>query len=325
MTCLKVNINEVEGWVSVENNGQTLPVDIHKEHKMYVPEMVFGHLLTSDNYDDDEQKVTGGRNGYGAKLTNIFSNKFVVECGDGKRKKTYVQTWEKNMSTKGQPVINNKYSGKDYTKITFYPDLRRFGMQRLDADIVALMKKRVVDAAGSTNKRCQVFLNNVQLSISDFKEYVELYFDSSETPRIYDKWGDRWEYVVAISDGQFQQVSFVNSINTIKGGTHVTHVADQFVEAVQKKANSKNRGGMDIKPFHVRSHLFVFVNALIVNPSFDSQTKETMTLKVAKFGSKCEVSPSTVKKFLATGIVDTVLSWAKDKESIDMKKKSDAT
>ena len=46
---------------------------------MYVPEMIFGHLLTSSNYNDDEKKVTGGRNGYGAKLTNIFSKKFTVE------------------------------------------------------------------------------------------------------------------------------------------------------------------------------------------------------------------------------------------------------
>ena len=50
-----------------------------------MPELVFGHLLTSSNYDDKEKKVTGGRNGYGAKLTNIFSKKFIVKCGDSKR------------------------------------------------------------------------------------------------------------------------------------------------------------------------------------------------------------------------------------------------
>jgi len=324
MTYLKVSINEAENWVSVENDGQTLPVEIHKEHKMHVPEMVFGHLLTSDNYDDDEQKVTGGRNGYGAKLTNIFSKKFVVECGDGKRKKKYLQTWEDNMGTKGKPTIS-QYSGKDYTKVTFFPDFKRFGMTHLDKDIVALMKKRVYDAAGSTNKKCKVYLNDNLLPVAEFKDYVDLFFDSDSHPRVYDKWGDRWEYVISISDGQFQQVSFVNSINTMKGGTHVLHVADQFVNAIQKKANSKNKGGMTVKPFHVRSHLFVFVNSLIVNPTFDSQTKETMTLKAAKFGSKCEVSDAAIKKVLNTGIVDTVLQWAKAKEDIDMKKKMKAT
>merc|ERR1719399_2039872 len=102
MTYIKVVVDEKAGMISVENNGKGLPVEIHKEHNMYVPEMVFGHLLTSDNYDDDEEKVTGGRNGYGAKLTNIFSTKFMITCADGKRGKRYEQVWEANMGTKSK-------------------------------------------------------------------------------------------------------------------------------------------------------------------------------------------------------------------------------
>lgn len=320
MTHIKVNINEQEGWISVENNGKTLPVEMHKEHQMYVPEMVFGHLLTSDNYDDDSQKVTGGRNGYGAKLTNIFSTKFIIECGDGARNQKYTQTWETNMGVKNEPKMT-KYSGKDFTKVTFYPDFKRFGMSCLDKDIVSLMKKRVMDAAGSTDKRCRVFLNGNPILVRDFKAYTDLYFDKEDQPKVYGKFGDRWEYVVSISEGQFQQVSFVNSINTTKGGTHVTHVSDQFVDAIVDKVNKKNRGGMQIKPFHVRSHIWIFVNCLIVNPTFDSQSKETMTLKISKFGSKCEVQDSTIKQLINTGIIDIVLQWAKAKESIDLKKK----
>jgi len=324
MTSIKVNINTEENSITVENNGLTLPVEVHKEHNMYVPEMVFGHLLTSDNYDDDENKVTGGRNGYGAKLTNIFSTQFTVECGDGNRGQKYTQTWENNMGTKGKAKIT-KYSGKDYTRITFKPDLARFGMKSLDKDIVGLMKKRAVDIAGSTDKKCKVYLNDSLVPVKDFKDYVDMYLDSDDQPKVYERCGDRWEYVISLSDGQFSQVSFVNSINTTKGGTHVGHVADQFIDAIQKRANSKNKGGMEIKPFHVRNHLWVFVNCLVVNPTFDSQTKETMTLKPAKFGSKCEVTEKAIKAVLATGIVDTVLQWAKAKESIDMGKKMKAT
>jgi len=324
MTYIKANINVQEGWVSVENNGKTLPVEIHKEHKMYVPEMVFGHLLTSDNYDDNDDKVTGGRNGYGAKLTNIFSTKFTIECGDNERGQRYVQTWENNMGDKGKAKIT-KYSGKDFTKVTFYPDLKRFGMKTLDKDIVSLMKKRVVDAAGSTNKRCKVFLNDSPVNVKEFKDYVDLYFEGETVQKVFDKSGDRWEFAVCASEGQHSQVSFVNCINTTKGGSHVSHVAEQFVDRILQKVNKMNKGGMELKPFHVRSHLWVFVNALIVNPTFDSQTKETMTLKQSKFGSKCEVSDSTIKKFEKTGIIDTVLQWAKAKEGIDMKKKMKAT
>eukprot|EP00931_Biecheleriopsis_adriatica_P084093 TRINITY_DN5779_c0_g2_i3.p1 TRINITY_DN5779_c0_g2~~TRINITY_DN5779_c0_g2_i3.p1 ORF type:complete len:1238 (-),score=371.19 TRINITY_DN5779_c0_g2_i3:124-3837(-) len=324
MTYIKVNINEQEGWVSVENNGATLPVEMHKEHQMYVPEMVFGHLLTSDNYNDDESKVTGGRNGYGAKLTNIFSTKFTIECGDSARGQKYIQTWENNMGVKNKAKMT-KFSGKDFTKVTFHPDLKRFGMSVLDQDIVSLMKKRVMDASGSTNKKCRVWLNGNPIGVKDFKDYVDLYLDREDQPKVYDKFGDRWEYVVTTSEGQFQQVSFVNSINTIKGGTHVLHVADQFVEALLDKVNKKNKGGMEVKPFHVRSHLWIFVNCLIVNPTFDSQTKETMTLKQSKFGSKCEVQDRAIKQLVNTGIIDTILQWAKAKESIDMKRKMKAS
>lgn len=65
--------------IRIWNNGKGIPVVEHKDEKMFVPTMIFGHLLTSSNYDDSERKVTGGRNGYGAKLCNIFSTKFTVE------------------------------------------------------------------------------------------------------------------------------------------------------------------------------------------------------------------------------------------------------
>jgi len=66
-----------------------VPVVVHKKEKIYVPELIFGHLLTSSNYNDSIKKVTGGRNGFGAKLTNIFSKKFEIECADSKNKKLY--------------------------------------------------------------------------------------------------------------------------------------------------------------------------------------------------------------------------------------------
>lgn len=74
--------------ISVWNDGRGIPVEMHREQKVYVPTLIFGHLLTSSNYNDEEKKVTGGRNGYGAKLCNIFSTKFVVEtCSSESRKK----------------------------------------------------------------------------------------------------------------------------------------------------------------------------------------------------------------------------------------------
>eukprot|EP00927_Polykrikos_kofoidii_P034300 TRINITY_DN29120_c0_g1_i1.p1 TRINITY_DN29120_c0_g1~~TRINITY_DN29120_c0_g1_i1.p1 ORF type:complete len:1271 (-),score=344.83 TRINITY_DN29120_c0_g1_i1:123-3935(-) len=322
-TYIKVEIDQQAGKLSVENNGMGLPVEMHSEHNMYVPEMVFGHLLTSDNYDDGEDKVTGGRNGYGAKLANIFSTRFEIECADADSKKVYHQGWEENMKKKEKPKVT-AHKGESYTKVTFWPDLQKFGMKKMDKDIIGLFTRRCYDVAGTTPKKCQVYLNGKRLNVQEFKEYVDLYVEASgkeEVPEVvYERFGDRWEVAMTVSDGQFQHVSFVNAISTPKGGTHVQHVADQLVAAIVKKANSKNRGGMEIKPIHVKNYIFLFVNAKVVNPSFDSQTKETMTLKQAKFGSKCEISDSLINKVLKTGIVDMILTWAKAKEEIDLGK-----
>jgi len=129
MSKIKVDIDVKDKKIKVMNNGRGLPIQVHKEHKVYVPELVFGHLLTSDNYDDTEKKVTGGRNGFGAKLTNIFSTRFIVEtAGNGK---LYRQKWTSNMSRKEKPEIK-AYKGEPYTSVEFWPDLERFGMKELE-------------------------------------------------------------------------------------------------------------------------------------------------------------------------------------------------
>ena len=91
MSVMRINIDKVTNTIKVFNNGRGIPVVMHKEEKMMVPTMIFGHLLTSSNYNDDEKKVTGGRNGYGAKLCNIFSKKFVLETSTKETKKSFKQ------------------------------------------------------------------------------------------------------------------------------------------------------------------------------------------------------------------------------------------
>merc|ERR1719386_271179 len=119
MNTIKVEIDSKQKRIKVWNNGKGLPIQIHKEHKVFVPELVFGHLLTSDNYDDTEKKVTGGRNGFGAKLTNIFSKKFIVETADSSVKKLFRQEWRNNMSEKDDEVISNFPHSADYPEVTF--------------------------------------------------------------------------------------------------------------------------------------------------------------------------------------------------------------
>lgn len=146
MTTIRIDINAETNTISVWNNGQGIPVAMHKEEKMFVPTMIFGHLLTSSNYNDEEEKVTGGRNGYGAKLCNIFSTKFIVETASREYKKRFKQIWGSNMSKASEPKIDD-FRGEDYTKVTFCPDLTKFKMENLDDDIVGLMSRRAYDVS----------------------------------------------------------------------------------------------------------------------------------------------------------------------------------
>ncbi len=320
--------------------------------------------------------VTGGRNGYGAKLTNIFSSKFIVETNDTERGLKFKQEFRNNMSERDAPVIGPCDRKSGYTCITFTPDLKRFGMHALDGDILALMRKRVYDMAGITDKSLKVFYNGERVPVTCFKDYVGLYQNrvvgTTETeteteaegkgddgdgdgdgdvgaeastsasasasgfasasasasapapcPVIYCKLNERWEIGIGLSDGQFQQVSFVNGICTSKGGQHVAYIADQITEAVAEVANkkSKREKGMEIKGHHVRSHMSLFLNCLIENPAFDSQTKETLTTRAKAFGSTGVVPERVIKQIMKLGLLDSVLVWAKFKETATLSKK----
>ncbi|KAL6122696.1 top2 [Nucleospora cyclopteri] len=317
MSCIKVEITDTT--ISVLNDGRGIPIEVHKKEKVYVPELIFGHLLTSSNYDDNEKKITGGRNGYGAKLCNIFSKEFIVETANGGQK--YVQKFKNNMSEIETPKIS-VYSKKDYTKITFTPDFERFKMEKLDDDIKSLLKKRVYDMCASV-RRIKVVLNDEKLDVPTLKAYAGLYLPDT-VEMVHKVINDRWELVCAVAEDQFTQVSFVNSICTSKGGTHVNHVIDQLMEPLSAAVKRKDKN-LILKPLNIKNSIFIFINCLIENPAFDSQTKENLTLKISKFGSKCipidDFAKEIVKK---TPIVERIVNFSRAKQA-SLLKKTDGT
>lgn len=321
---MRIWISREDGVISVRNNGRGIPVEMHDKEGIWIPEMIFGHLLTSSNYDDDQAKVTGGRNGYGAKLTNIYSTTFSLETVDSKTKQKYKQTWKNNMSVMEKARITPMKSGSDYTLITFKPDFRKFGMDEMDDDFEAIVKRRVYDMAG-TAKGVKVYLNGERIKINKFKQYMEMYTkaiktenvaDSGKAPEqviLTDNPHERWEIGFAVSDGSFQQVSFVNSIATTHGGSHVNYIADQIVEQLAQIVRKKNKGGVTLRPAQIKNHMFLFVNSLIVNPAFTSQTKEQLTTRANAFGSKPTVSEKFLKDIAKTDVVTNILHFAQQK------------
>jgi DNA topoisomerase-2 len=318
MKYIKVTIDKENNSISVKNGGKGIPIEIHKEYNIYVPQLIFGNLLTSSNYNDDIKKTTGGRNGYGAKLTNIFSKKFIVETADKKNGKIYKQIFSNNMLKVTEPEIK-KYNKEDFTCITFQPDLQKFKMDKLDNDIISLFIKRVYDMSGVTPKSVNVYYNEEKINIRNFQDYISMYTnaikDEDEEDAIiyYEQPNERWEIGMSLSESQFQQVSFVNSISTSKGGTHVNYVTDKIVQKILEVIQKKNKT-LNIKPQHVKQHIWIFVNCLIENPAFDSQTKETLTTKKDEFGSSFDLSDKYVKQILNSGIIERCLRYAKTRE-----------
>ena len=216
------------------------------------------------------------------------------------------------MKKRNEPKIT-KVKSKPYTKITRLPDYKRFGMNGLESEVRDLMIKRVYDIAGITDKETKVYFNDTLIESKTFDKYADLYLPSKEElKRVYTE-GAGWQIVAcSSSDDIFEQVSFVNGINTTRGGTHVDYIADQIKNKVIDFLKKKKK--IDIKPQIVKNQLKLFINASkIINPVFDSQTKETLKTPKQKFGSSYDI-PDKLK-----GHIDFI---SKLSEFRDLKKKN---
>ena len=314
-----------EGEISVYNDGEGIEIVKDEDYKMYAPELIFGNMLTSSNYDDDEEKIIGGQNGIGAKACNIYSRSFEIETVDYKRKKVYKQCFTENMKDRTEPLIE-KYTKYPYTKITFTPDYEKFGMKRLTDDMRQLFTKRVYDVCALTDPNVKVFYNDEKLDIKSFEKYVDLYIGSkTDHPRVFDGSNERWEIGASYSDDGFSQVSFVNGVCTQKGGKHVDYVVNQITKKLIDMVQKKRK--ITLKPQHIKDHLFVFIKSTIVNPTFDSQTKDNLTTPSTKFGSKLDIDAKFIEKLYKSGIVEKAISLTsidddKNAKKTDGKKKS---
>jgi len=313
VSIIKVNINDDQS-ISFYNDGDGIQIEYMEEHKMYPPELIFGSLLTSTNYDDNEQREWGGRNGYGAKLANIFSKRFEIETICHINQKKFKQEFTDNMANRTKAKITSNTS-KPYTRITWLPDYKRFSMPNgLTDDIKSLIARRVYDIAGVTDKSTKVFFNDKAVEIKTFDKYVELYLPPDTKPICEEVEG--W-FIAATSssDDTFEQVSFVNGIHTVRGGTHVEYVADQIktklVDFIKKKRK------VDIKPQIIKNQLKLFVNATkIVNPVFDSQTKETLKTPKSKFGKVLiDISDKFITNLSKTDIIEKIINQANFKDN----------
>ena len=306
---LEVLVNPEKGAILVRDNGGIV-VARHPEHDEWIPELIFSNLKAGSNFDDSEERLVAGTNGVGSTLTNIFSKAFRVKTCDGK--KEFSQQFVNNMTDKQEAQVTPAKSKQGYTEIAFMPDFERFEMSTIDEDHMLMLERRVIDLA-ACNPKLKVTFNNRDHTFESFEDYCKLY-----TPDIIYVEGPRWKVGISPSNGAMQQVSFVNSVETHDGGTHVDYVANQIVTHIRELIKKKHK--IEIRPQEIKNHMFLFVQADIVNPIFSSQTKEKLITEPKQFGSTFEFTPQIIKKILSSEIVERILDWAQQKAIAEEKK-----
>jgi DNA topoisomerase-2 len=319
VTNIDITIDE-DGTIHMTNDGNGIDVAQHPEYNLWIPEMIFGHLRTSTNYDEKKkEKTVGGKNGFGFKLVLIWSTWGRVETVDHIRGLKYVQEFKNNLTEIGKPSIT-KSKVKPYTKVSFKPDYTRLGISGLSEDMLSLFKKRVYDVSAVTDKTVKVKLNGQLVPCKNFEQYIDLYVGSkTDTKRVYEQTDPRWEYAVCLApNDEFQQVSFVNGIYTSKGGKHVEYIMNQIIRKLCVYIKQKKK--VDVKPTTIKEQLMLFLRCDIENPSFNSQTKDELGTAVPKFGSSCTVSDGFIEKIAKMGVMNAACALTQVKEDKVAKK-----
>ena len=313
VTKIEVTVSD-DGTITIYNDGNGIDIEKHPEYDIWIPEMIFGHLRTGTNYNKEEKKIVGGKNGFGVKLIYIWSTYGELETVDHKRGLKYSQKFTENLDKIHEPNIT-KSKVKPYTKITFKPDYKRFGIKNISEDMLALLKKRTYDIAAITGRNVKVKWNNLLIPVKDFVDYVDMYIgNKNDSIRVHEKCNERWEYVVALSKtDEFNQISFVNGISTSKGGKHVEYILSQIVKKILAYIQKKKK--MDVKPAAIKDQLMLFIRCDIENPAFDSQTKDYLNTPVSKFGSSCEVSDKFIQQLCKLGVMETACMLTDIKEN----------
>lgn len=322
LTELYVKIDKNNGEIIVRDNGG-IPIVKHKEAGIYIPEFIFGQLRTSSNYDDNEDRNVIGTNGIGVKIANIFSSEFEVKSADSKNEITI--QWKNNMREIVSRNITKCDKKTHFTQTRFKLDFSRFDtdLKTFDNDFINIIHKRCIDAAAA-NPGLKVIFNNgkedIEWKFKKFDEYIDLY---SNILNISDKIPFENDLCTAwIFPDSSVDVGFVNGAECSKG-THMRALRNEINQTVVDYITKKDKI-KDLTTRGVDNKYSIFININVSNPSYDSQTKDTLTTPIEKFSKdenlKWEVSDKFLNKILKSEIVALVRDWYKQKTAAEDEK-----
>ena len=322
---LDITIDRESGRICMRNDGATIDAVYHPKAEMYCPELVFGNFQAGSNFNDTEQRITGGRNGIGAKATNVLSTRFEVEIGDALNGKLYKQTWHNSMEHKDNPEISN-YTGEEFTSVSFIPDYEYFGVPGLDDSHFELFCRRVYDIAACC-EGLHVTLNGKPLRVNTFLGYVEeRYKDnapelSSDVDDDDDEEEEQRFFYTEVEDNQAQllwrvgvalgspqdglDLSFVNAINTYEHGAHFSVIQKQIIAGIKERLGRR----YPIPDSFIKDRLRVFVCSLIFNPAFNGQCKARLTQPTThQLGNIISLPAEFVDEVCSSSITEQIIA-----------------
>ena len=310
---IKIELNPDTGVVSVYNSGPSMGIyetENLNGQKMYAVQLIASEFLSGDNLDDDDDtdRITGGTNGAGLKLTNAFSEYLIITTVDIKLKKHYSQTFRDRLNIIEKPEIRKTTSNEksSFTKIEFLPCYKVFGYadgykKEMYEDLGKLVISRAYQAAAFT--KAAVYYNDAKIEISDspLKKNPSVFYNFAYmflTVPDYGLWSTKitstndkfktfpWDVCIGISDGKFRQVSLINGIYVYGGGSHIKHLQNQIVDNLREKVEKLiKKSKTKYNANYIINNLFIFVKCSIVKPEFTSQIKDTLNDPIDKFAS----------------------------------------
>ena len=315
-TCknIKITIDKETGETSIWNDGMCIPIEKNTKTNLYNPELIFGHLLTSSNYDDSKDRYTSGRNGLGIKLTNVFSTKFSIDVSDGNKK--YVRTWTNNMRESGNETITS-CKKKGYTHVSWIPDFEKFKMNGYDNNIIKIYNKIVLDTAMIT--KVNVFLNDEKIQIKSLLDYAKL-FGNDNNNYVSMKSSD-CEVVITNNDEheEYEFIPFTNGVFNKDGGVHVDKWTEDIFRPILNKLNKPNKPHITLKD--VKKFFRIFINSVVKNPEFTSQSKTCLSHPQVE----TNVSTSNITNIMKWDVFQNVKDIIKGKELLSLKKTESKT
>lgn len=291
VSSIDVSVNPDTGEIRIWNDGPGIDVEKHPDYDVYIPELIFSHLRTSVNYDKTEQKIVGGKNGFGVKLVFIWSVGGAIETVDDTRQLKYRQTFGAHLSERATPrITSSKHT--PYTCVSFTPDYQRLGLPNgLPTGMFQLFQKRVIDLTVAV-PGVKLKFNGTWITKRTFQAYIG-YYHAEAPKKLFDE-SPHWKIGVCQSpfDWGFTQISFVNGIYTQKGGAHVDYVGERICKAVAQLIRTRKK--TVVRSQAIKEQLLLFIVCDVINPAFDSQIKDYLTS--SNFCSEYVPQPDFIEK-----------------------------